>query len=287
MAKEMRKVCDYYYKKQWVFRIGYAQFLKARSPLPPHEHPQMTEFVYLERGTQTYRASGKDYLVKQGDVFFTFPNESHDTGSTPEERSSIYYLIIDLKQIPLLHLFVTPEEYDLLQPYYAENAEQSSRIFKASEKLPEALKQLLKSFAIKDLHYDTRVRNALSQVLLALTAPLDTMQQSPTHKIRHSLQYIENHLEEVIRVSDLPKLEHTSLSTYNKYFIQAMGQPPAEYILQQKIEKTKEQLLQTDLSVTEIACKYGFSSGQYFATVFKRYCNTTPSQFRLSNGKET
>jgi len=277
MAKESRKIYDYYYKGQWVFRIGYVQYLKAHAPLSLHQHPHMTEFVYLERGTQKYQASGRNYTVNQGEVFFTIPDELHDTGAAPEERSSLYYLIIDLSLAPVLHLFTDSGEYDALKTFYTE---QNNRILKASASFPETLKQLLKSFAIQDGHYDTRVKNALSNVLLALITPQDTIQSSPTQTIQRSLNYIQEHLEEVIRVSDLPGLEHTSLSTYNKNFIKAMGQPPGEYILQKKIEKTKELLLHTDLSVTEIAYKYGFSSGQYYATVFKRFTNTTPSQFR-------
>ena len=89
-----------------------------------------------------------------------------------------------------------------------------------------------------------------------------------------------------IYVKELPLLDHMSLATYHKYFLKTMGLPPAEYIQKKKIEKARELLADTDLSVTEIAYRYGFSSGQYFATVFKRFCCVTPTQFRKNIRKE-
>ena len=54
------------------------------------------------------------------------------------------------------------------------------------------------------------------------------------------------------------------------------------YILKKKIEKARSLLLETKLSITAIAFQCGFSSSQYFATAFKRFCRMTPSQFRES-----
>jgi len=277
MAKEMRKVYDYFCKDQRIFQLGYVQYLKAHAPLSLHRHVNMTEFVYLERGTQKYRASNQDYLIKQGEVFFTLPNELHDTGSAPEERSVLYYLIIDLSQIQQLNLFALPEEYKSLTERFTSGNE---RIFRASAELPDALKNLLKCCSGKGTHFDTRIRNALSEVLIALSLPHFLPEHEPILSIERSLQYIHEHLEERIRVSDLPALDNISLSTYHKCFVQALGMPPGEYILREKIEKTKELLCQKNLSVTQIAYQYGFSSSQYFATVFKRFCNETPMQYR-------
>lgn len=87
-------------------------------------------------------------------------------------------------------------------------------------------------------------------------------------------------------MADLPLLENMSLSSYHRQFVQVIGLSPAEYILKRKIEKAKELLASTDMSVTDIAYRYGFSSSQYFATAFKRFCYCTPTQYRkqLKNG---
>ena len=58
------------------------------------------------------------------------------------------------------------------------------------------------------------------------------------------------------------------------------GLTPNDYLQRLRIEKAQERLRQTDLSVTEIALATGFSSGQYFSTVFARYKGVSPTDFR-------
>lgn len=155
-----------------------------------------------------------------------------------------------------------------------------NRIYKASSNLPNALKQLLNCFSVQDIHFHTKIRNSLSDVLIALATPDTAQTPYLPASLNKSLAYIEEHLTEAIQVAELPLLENMSLSSYHKKFVQLTGLSPAEYILKMKIETAKELLASTDMSVTDIAYKYGFSSSQYFATVFKRFCYLTPTEFR-------
>jgi len=277
-----RIVYDYYYQQQHFFRLGHVKHLEARYPMTVHDHGQMLEFVYQERGFQNYQVHGQDYVLHQGDVFFTLPKELHSTGSSPREISMFYYLIIDPALISQLHIFSLPEEYEQFKKYFFHG---TPRLFTASDTLSGALNHLFKCFELKDTHFDTRIRNALSEVLIALVTPYTSKEQIYASHIERSLKYIEEHLEENIYVADLATQVNISLSTYNKYFTKAVGMPPAEYILSKKIEKTRELLDSTNLSITEIACRYGFSSSQYFATVFKRFCFVTPTEYRYSSKK--
>lgn len=276
-----RIIYDYYYNEQFFFRIGHVKHLEAGYPMSLHEHGQMMEFVYQERGYQNYQVNGQDYVLHQGDVFFTLPGELHDTGSFPREISMFYYLIIDPTLISKLNIFSKQEEYIQFENYFYH----AERLFKASYTLSGALNHLFKCFNTKDRHFDTHIRNAISEVLIAIAAPYTSPKKTSAISIERSLHYIEEHLEENIHVADLAAFVNTSLSTYNKYFTQHVGMAPAEYILSKKIEKTRELLSSTDLSITEIACRYGFSSSQYFATVFKRFSLVTPTQYRHSARK--
>ena len=58
------------------------------------------------------------------------------------------------------------------------------------------------------------------------------------------------------------------------------GRTPNDYLQRLRIEQAQEQLTQTDRTVTEIALATGFSSGQYFSTVFARYMGVSPTDFR-------
>ena len=277
MGREYAQIYDYYYHNHFLFRLGHKRYQKAQPPIPLHEHGNMTEFVFLEKGTQSYQTIDEIYTVHQGEVFFTQPNEPHSTGILPEEISVLYYLIVDLCLISELDIFISENEYTKMDNYFRNIG---SRIFKPSPHLTTALRRLLEIFIIPDMHFDTHIRNALSEVLISLSTPFIPGKDSHNGEIENSMTYIQNHLKEVIYVSELAQMENMSLSAFKKNFVRIAGIPPGEYILQEKIKKSKELLLSTRLSITEIAFEYGFSSSQYFATVFKRFCYMSPSQFR-------
>ena len=55
---------------------------------------------------------------------------------------------------------------------------------------------------------------------------------------------------------------------------------PNNYINKFRMERAAEMLRQTELSMTEIAERTGFSSSRYFSTTFKKYMGVTPTQYK-------
>ena len=53
-----------------------------------------------------------------------------------------------------------------------------------------------------------------------------------------------------------------------------------EYLLHRRIEEAVRRLTETKDDITSIAHQLGFSSSQYFATVFRRETGTTPGVYR-------
>jgi len=60
------------------------------------------------------------------------------------------------------------------------------------------------------------------------------------------------------------------------------GQNTQQYIHEKLIEKAKEKLSTTDLSVSEIAYELGFEHPQSFSKLFKTKTNISPLEFRHS-----
>lgn len=60
------------------------------------------------------------------------------------------------------------------------------------------------------------------------------------------------------------------------------GQSTQQHIHQKLIEKAKEKLSTTDLSVSEIAYELGFEHPQSFSKLFKTKTNLSPSDFKQS-----
>jgi AraC family transcriptional regulator len=103
----------------------------------------------------------------------------------------------------------------------------------------------------------------------------------PPHKLNRVLAFIDEHLEEAMPVKQLADVVHMSPYHFARMFRRATGQPPHAYITLQRMERAKRLLIDTDLSLVEVAARSGFQTQAHFTGVFHRYAGTTPRIFRL------
>ncbi len=101
-------------------------------------------------------------------------------------------------------------------------------------------------------------------------------------KIREAIEYISLNYTKFITVEELAELVGLSESYFTSCFKKIAGSSPIEYVLQMRINHSKELLMETDWSVGQIASACGFSSSQYFARLFKKKTGLTPTMFRIS-----
>lgn len=72
----------------------------------------------------------------------------------------------------------------------------------------------------------------------------------------------------------------------SRLFLKEEGVRLTEYIMCEKIEEAKMQLIYTDKTYDEIACTLGFASQSHFGKVFKRFNGMTPRQFQKMQKKD-
>ncbi len=81
-------------------------------------------------------------------------------------------------------------------------------------------------------------------------------------------------------VTDLAQALHLSPNYLSSLLKSITGQNTQQFIHEKLIEKAKEKLSTTDLSIGEIAYSLGFEHGQSLSKLFKSKTNTSPSAFR-------
>ena len=100
--------------------------------------------------------------------------------------------------------------------------------------------------------------------------------------IGHALKYIEQNIENPITLQELAQASNYSLSRFKAKFKEELGITPAEYITLQKMDRAQMLLKTTDDSITDIAYQLGFSSSNYFCSVFKKTLSYSPAAYRKS-----
>lgn len=89
-------------------------------------------------------------------------------------------------------------------------------------------------------------------------------------------------IERNLSMGDIAEMLCLSTTGLIKRFKQETGLTPADFYQRIKIEEARRRLTGTDASITETAFNLGFSTSQYFASVFKKYTGTTPREYRRS-----
>lgn len=107
---------------------------------------------------------------------------------------------------------------------------------------------------------------------------------SPAVVVAAAREYLGAHLREPVSISALVDRMGFSRSYLFAIFKSVTGMTPNDYYVRLRITKAQQLLEGTTKPVTAIALETGFSSSQYFSSVFRKYTGQTPLEYRHSNG---
>jgi len=98
-----------------------------------------------------------------------------------------------------------------------------------------------------------------------------------------AIDYINRNISMEIDIDRICAAINISKYYFCRQFKQHTGMTVMKYILQTRLILSKTDLKKTNLSVTEISGKYGFSSVSYFSRIFKEEEGCSPLQYRKRN----
>ena len=102
------------------------------------------------------------------------------------------------------------------------------------------------------------------------------------YQLLQVLEYINEHLNQDIKLADLAQLLGISQYHFSRLFKQSIGTAPYQYLLQQRIERAKQLLKETDKSIMEIAFLCGFNSHSHLSKQFRQFIGMTPKAYRAN-----
>jgi AraC-like DNA-binding protein len=177
-----------------------------------------------------------------------------------------------------VHAILTGGElYDRLMslPSYikVKNAESYADIFKKlCEYHTEALEseQLMLQSKILELIYMLSRENKTQSFL---------KKPSNSTVIESVIHYIENNLSEDLSLDALSKYASFSPTHFHTCFKKSTGMTLRDFVEESRIRAAVRLLVNTDLTLSEIAYDCGFSSQSYFSYSFKRRMGLTPREY--------
>ncbi len=102
---------------------------------------------------------------------------------------------------------------------------------------------------------------------------------------KNVISYIESNYTEQITLQKLAAIANMSPNYFCRFFKKITGYTPIDYIIHFKIETASELLLNSSLSVTDIAFSCGFKDISYFINAFKKEKGLTPLKFKKEKKK--
>ena len=117
--------------------------------------------------------------------------------------------------------------------------------------------------------------------IMSEQALLNTQRDEFTEDIVKSVvQYLQSNYAEYINFTQIASDYNFSASYLTKIFKDYIGTTPIKYLIDYRIKTAKKLLLNTHLTIKEIAEKTGFMDQFYFSKCFKNSCGITPSHYK-------
>jgi AraC family transcriptional regulator len=125
------------------------------------------------------------------------------------------------------------------------------------------------------------IEMAIASRLLMREQPTDSTQKGglAPHQIKRLSDFIEANLEQDLTLQQLANAVGFSRSHFARAVVQSIGKTSFEYVRERRMEAARHFILNSNLSLIEIAVATGFKTQQHFTRVFSSHFGITPGKF--------
>ena len=259
---------------------------------PWHWHDEI-EIGYIESGGMTVSVNDHRYELGPGSGIFVnsgvlhsysgkgggecrFPNVLFHASLIYGNRSSIFltrYKRPILEAARFSHCILSPEV-----PWQREAV--------------ETIRTAHQLFLSPEEGYECKIRNTLTDLILLLFTHCRERIFSPSapntteiHRIRQMMDFIACRYTQSISLREIAHAALVSERECLRCFRQVIGLSPKQYVLDLRIQRARELLAGSSLSLTEVGEACGFQTQSYFIRLFRRAAGMTPGQYRRASQK--
>jgi AraC-like DNA-binding protein len=269
-----------------VTTIGYEE-IGPNDPYPTRGHAdgyyfdldkgrELAEYQLLyiiEGGGVFHSHTVPEARLNEGDFFLLFPGEWHSYHPTPPRGWKKYWIGFKGHNMDdrVRAGFLSPQKPIYHVGYSAEIVHLYKQAFEAAKK-EEAYSQQLMAGIV----------NLLIGTMYSLERNIELKSRSQAHvdMINRARLMIRDSLESSLTIQMVAEQMGVSYSNFRKLFKEHTGLSPATYQQDLRIQRAKELLSSTNMSIKEIAYRLNFESPDYFSAKFKQKTGRKPSDLR-------
>ncbi len=233
-----------------------------------HSHKEC-EIYYLKAGEREYFIENRVYTISPGDFAIIAPYVLHKTSGKSFKRILVG---VDYDELPPLLL-------DCMEKCIKQGVVRTPTIrVRFMEELLERMMSEYEGNGCSPL-----LESYFSALMLELVGFYEKppAPRSPENdRMLSVVQYINSNYAEDISVEKLAKQVFLSRSHFCRQFKKITGFSPLEYIHSVRLKEAESLLMETDLSITEIALQTGFPGGNYFGDFFRKNHGISPREWR-------
>ena len=247
------------------------------------------ELVYAERGDIVCLVDQREVALKEGEVIFYQPGLIHALRADGNRAPNVFIVSFEcrneamrffenrhMKLDPgLLHfVFSIIEEskrsFDL--PYSDPMLKKMKPLEHPALGAQQLLKNYLELLLISLMRNESEKSNST-----AMFVPIDRFNERISDQV---IDYMKEHVTERLSVADVCAILHYNKSYVFRQFKKTTGYTLMSYFMRLKVERAKELLRETKMSVGDISDALSFESANYFSKKFKNITGYTPSTYR-------
>lgn len=234
------------------------------------------ELLYVSSGTLQVTLADAVLTLTSGEVLLCAPNSDHAKQLTKDAACA--YLSVTFEMLP------------------TESRELLNRVFFCTNGLCEALQNLIEDCTTPSPYANTLIVCHLQEIVVRLVQLCDRLREEGTldagagltsqnELLQHVLHYMNRRVTEPISIEEICHKFFISRSSLQGLFKLYLHTSPKSYLIDIKLQKSKELILENQHTISEIADMLGFSSIHYFSRLFKKYFDVSPSQYAKTHAE--
>ncbi len=220
-------------------------------------------------GCGKFISGSGEYEVGRGDAFMFAPKAAHEYYPT-SKKWSLYFFVFTGDCLEGMFRYF---KFEPTEVFLSSGAENYRELCDMSTALTESGNDYRRSLCVYTL------LGTLSGMKRAKPKSADGRDDFFS-KLAPVADYIINKYKSVITLDELARAANVSKSYLCRTFSEAYGATPIKYLQNYRIDRAKQLLISTDMTMKKLARETGFNDTSFFCRTFKKYEGMTPEQFR-------